>query len=59
MTALAASLTELAAAMPGLIDRSGDDVTITGLAHHSRAVKPGDLFLLRARGRTRWPQIRF
>ena len=44
MTALAASLTELAAAMPGLIDRSGDDVTITGLAHHSGGVKPGDLF---------------
>lgn len=44
MTARAMALTELAAAVPGLIDRSGDDVTITGLAHHSGVVKPGDLF---------------
>ena len=37
------ALPVLAEAAPGLIDKSGN-VEITGLAHDSRAVNPGDLF---------------
>lgn len=53
MTAQAMKLQELAAAAPDLIRSSGDtmsgdamsgDTMITGLAHDSRTVEPGDLF---------------
>ena len=37
------ALRQLAEAAPGLVDRNGD-AEITGLAHDSRAVNPGDLF---------------
>ncbi len=43
MTAPSMALPVLAEAAPGLIDKSGN-VEITGLAHDSRAVNPGDLF---------------
>ncbi|WP_419917573.1 UDP-N-acetylmuramoyl-L-alanyl-D-glutamate--2,6-diaminopimelate ligase [Candidatus Poriferisocius sp.] len=43
MTVPARSLAELAAAAPELIGCRGQ-ATITGLAHDSRVVKPGDLF---------------
>ena len=43
MTAPSMALPVLAEAAPGLIDKSGN-VEITGLAHDSRTVNPGDLF---------------
>lgn len=43
MTTPSMALLELAEAAPGLIHRSGN-AEITGLAHDSRAVNPGDLF---------------
>ena len=43
MTAPSMELLELGEAAPGLIHRSGD-AEITGLAHDSRAVNPGELF---------------
>ena len=43
MSAPAMALQNLAESAPGLVDRQGD-VEITGLAHDSRAVNPGDLF---------------
>ena len=43
MSAPSMALRQLAEAAPGLVDRNGD-AEITGLAHDSRAVNPGDLF---------------
>ena len=43
MTAPPVALPELAEAVPGPVDRSGN-AEITGLAYDSRAVNPGDLF---------------
>ncbi len=43
MSAPSMALRELADAAPGLVGLTGD-VEITGLAHDSRAVNPGDLF---------------
>ncbi|WP_419929037.1 UDP-N-acetylmuramoyl-L-alanyl-D-glutamate--2,6-diaminopimelate ligase [Candidatus Poriferisocius sp.] len=43
MSAPSMALRELAEAAPGLVDRQGD-AQITGLAHDSRTVNPGDLF---------------
>lgn len=43
MSAPSMALRKLAESAPGLLDRQGD-AEITGLAHDSRAVSPGDLF---------------
>ena len=43
MSAPSMALRQLAEAAPGLVDRRGD-AEITGLAHDSREVSPGDLF---------------